>query len=59
MKYTREQKKKYSFSNYKPNKNAISVVYKGTTYLSKIQCCVLENITRKELEEYLANPSNE
>lgn len=43
----------YSFKNYKPNKNAKSVTYKGTKYLSKVQCMVLEGITRKELEEYL------
>lgn len=46
-------KKFYSFDNYKPNKNAIPVEYKGTKYLSKAQCMVLEGITRKELEEYL------
>lgn len=43
----------YSFKNYKPNKNAKPVTYKGTKYLSKVQCMVLEGITRKELEEYL------
>lgn len=46
-------KKFYSFDNYKPNKNAVPVVYKGTKYLSKAQCMALEGITRKELEEYL------
>lgn len=46
-------KKFYSFDNYKPNKNAIPVEYKGTKYLSKAQCMALEGITRKELEEYL------
>lgn len=43
----------YSFENYKPNKRAVSVVYKGKTYLSKAQCMALEGITRKELDEYL------
>lgn len=46
-------KKFYSFDNYKPNKNAVPVEYKGTKYLSKAQCMALEGITRKELEEYL------
>lgn len=46
-------KKFYSFDNYKPNKNAVPVKYKGTKYLSKAQCMALEGITRKELEEYL------
>lgn len=41
--------------NYKPNKNAVPVEYKGTKYLSKAQCMALEGITRKELDEYL-NP---
>lgn len=44
--------------NYKPNKNAVPVEYKGTKYLSKAQCMALEGITRKELEEYL-NPPRE
>ena len=42
--------------NYKPNKNAIPVEYKGTKYLSKAQCMALEGITRKELDEYLNQP---
>lgn len=46
-------KKFYSFENYKPNKNAKPIVYKGTQYLSKAQCMALEGITRKELEQYL------
>ena len=37
--------------NYKPNKNAVPVEYKGTKYLSKAQCMALEGITRKELDE--------
>ena len=43
----------YSFSTYKPNKNAVPVNYKGTEYLSKAQCMALEGITRKELDAYL------
>lgn len=43
--------------NYKPNKNAVPVEYKGTKYLSKAQCMALEGITRKELEEYLNQPN--
>lgn len=46
-------KKFYSFENYKPNKNAVPVTYKGTEYLSKAQCMALEGITRKELDAYL------
>jgi hypothetical protein len=46
-------KQKYAFGTYKPTKNAKSVTYKGTEYLSKQQCMVLEGITRKELDEYL------
>lgn len=46
----------YAFENYKPNKRAISVVYKGTKYLSKAQCLAIEGITRKELDEYLNQP---
>lgn len=45
----------YSFENYKPNKRAVPVIYKGTKYLSKTQCIILEGITRKELDEYLKN----
>lgn len=43
----------YSFKNYKSNKNAKPVTYKGKNYLSKAQCIALEGITRKELEIYL------
>lgn len=53
MKKTKENKK-YWFENYKPNKNAKPVTYKGTEYLSKAQCMALEGITRKELDEYLS-----
>ena len=42
--------------NYKPNKNAVPVEYKGTKYLSKAQCMALEGITRQELDEYLNQP---
>lgn len=48
-------KKFYDFKNYKPNKRAVKVTYKGTEYLSKAQCIALEEITRKELDEYLKN----
>lgn len=52
-------KKFYSFENYKPNKNAKPIVYKGTQYLSKAQCMALEGITRKELDEYLKGQDND
>ena len=52
MKKTKENKR-YWFENYKPNKNAKPVNYKGTEYLSKAQCMALEGITRKELDVYL------
>lgn len=44
---------KYSFENYKPNKNAKKISYKGTIYLSKTQCMALNSLTRKELDEYI------
>lgn len=47
------EEEKYSFKNYKPNKNCISCTVNGVTYLSKKQACVLEGITRKELDAYL------
>lgn len=48
---------KYSFENYKPTKNAKAILYKGTKYLSKAQCMALNNLTRKELDAYIAeNP---
>ena len=53
MKTKKELKKFYSFKNYKPNKNAKPVNYKGIEYLSKAQCMALEGITRKELDMYL------
>jgi hypothetical protein len=49
----------YSFKNYKPNKNAKKVSYKGKEYLSKAQCMALNKITRKELDEYLINKQNQ
>lgn len=52
-KTTKSVKNFYSFENYKPNKNAKPVTYKGKTYLSKAQCMALEEITRKELDAYL------
>lgn len=52
-KTTKDAKEFYSFKNYSPNKNAKSIMYKGTKYLSKAQCMALEGITRKELDAYL------
>lgn len=49
----------YAFGTYKPNKNAVPVEYKGTTYLSKAQCMTLEGITRKELDAYLNGKDQE
>lgn len=48
-------KEKYSFENYKPNKNCTPVEVNGTKYLSKAQAMALEGMTRKELDEYLKN----
>lgn len=53
MESNKKLKEKYSLKNYKPNKNCVPVTYKGKKYASKIQACVLEGITRKELDEYL------
>ena len=55
-KYSAADKKKYSFGNYKPNKNAKKVTYNGVEYLSKIQCMVLNDLDKRDLEEYL-NPT--
>lgn len=55
-KYSAADKKKYSFGNYKPNKNAKKVTYNGVEYLSKIQCMVLNDLNKRDLEEYL-NPT--
>ena len=58
MKKTKENKR-YWFENYKPNKNAKPVNYKGIEYLSKAQCMALEGITRKELDMYLSQAISE
>lgn len=58
VKIRRAIKNFYSFENYKPNKNAKPVVYNGTQYLSKAQCMALEEITKKELDRYLAEQEN-
>ena len=55
MKKTAKNVKEFYGKNYKPNKNAVPVDYKGKHYLSKAQCMALEGITRKELDEYLKN----
>ena len=57
-KTTKNSKEFYSFENYVPNKNAVKVTYKGKEYLSKAQCCALEDITIKELNAYLAEPTS-
>ena len=57
MKKTKENKR-YWFENYKPNKNAKPVNYKGIEYLSKAQCMALEGITRKELDMYLSQATS-
>lgn len=49
----KELKKKYAFGVYKPNANSVKIVYKGKTYLSKKQCMVLNDLTVKQLKEYL------
>lgn len=59
IKMKKAAKNFYSFENYKPNKNAKPIVYKGTQYLSKAQCMALEGITRKELDEYLKGQDND
>lgn len=50
-----DPKKKYALDTYVPTKNAVEVVYNGITYKSKTQCMVLNDLTRKELDEYLKN----
>ena len=59
MKTKKEIKNFYSFENYKPNKNAVAIDYKGKHYLSKAQCMALEGITRKELDAYLKGESTQ
>ena len=51
--------KEFYSKNYKPNKMAKPVTYKGTKYLSKAQCMALEGITRKELDAYLKGEVND
>lgn len=54
--YSKADKKRYALNTYKPTKNAKSVVYNGVEYSSKIQCMVLNDLDRKELDEYLKKP---
>lgn len=56
---TKKEIKEFYGKNYKPNKMAKPVTYKGTEYLSKAQCMALEGITRKELDAYLKGGVNE
>ena len=56
---TKKEIKEFYGKNYKPNKNAVPVTYKGTKYLSKAQCMALEGITRKELDAYLKGEVND
>lgn len=56
---TKKEIKEFYGKNYKPNKMAKPVTYKGTEYLSKAQCMALEGITRKELDAYLKGEVNE
>lgn len=51
----KKKKDKYSFKNYKPNKNCVPVTYNGKKYKSKAQCIVLEGITRTDLDNYLTS----
>lgn len=53
-KYSKDEKKRYALNTYKPTKNAKSVVYNGVTYASKVQCMVLNDLDRKELDAYLS-----
>lgn len=55
MKYSKEQKVKYALDVYKANKNCKPITYNGVTYKSKTQCMVLNDLTEKELNEYLNN----
>lgn len=55
MKYTKQQKAKYALDVYKANKNCKPVTYNGVTYKSKTQCMILNDLTEKELNEYLNN----
>jgi hypothetical protein len=55
---TKSLKKAYAFGTYKANKRCIPVEYKGVTYLSKKQCMVLNDLSAKELNDYLNNDSH-
>lgn len=48
----------YSFENYKPNKQSKKITVNGVEYLSKAQAMALENMTRKELDEYIKQNPN-
>ena len=52
-KYSKDLKKKYALNVYKANKNCKPVTYNGITYASKMQCMVLNNLDRKDLNAYL------
>lgn len=54
-KYSKKEKEQYSFENYKSSKSCKPVTVNGVDYLSKKQACVLEDMTMKELNEYLKN----
>ena len=54
-KYSKDLKKKYALNTYKATKNCKSVTYNGVTYASKMQCMVLNDLDRKDLDEYLKN----
>lgn len=54
MKKTKENQK-YWPENYKPTKNSVKVTVNGTEYLSKAQAMAMEQMTRKQLDEYLKN----
>lgn len=50
-----KEKLKYALDTYKAPKGSKSVTYKGTTYQSKKQCCVLNDISESDLKHYLLN----
>ena len=54
MKKTKENQK-YWPENYKPNRNCKPITVNGIEYLSKAQAMAMEQMTRKELDEYLKN----
>ena len=51
----KKSKNYYNLETYRPNKNCKPVEVNGTKYLSKAQACALEEMTMKELNEYLKN----